>query len=199
MPHIHWVARQNKLEILRDKDEVNEREIHECDGRAHDADTMVAPLTPKPTHKAESLAKVRKWSLPRYCCASCILETRTKVGSTSAKAPALRTNPKIDEAPTAPKSPTHPSHPQTLRPSTPSSSLGSTSSSILPNCRVSGARGVRVTLTCYNCREYGRCEKPQEAPIHLTKERTTMHVCFQEPWNNQRSPSTSCTTRNTHR
>jgi hypothetical protein len=41
-------------------------------------------------------------------------------------------------------------------------------------------RGVRVTLTCYNCREYDSCEKPQEAPIHLTKERTTMHVCFQE-------------------
>jgi len=27
-------------------------------------------------------------------------------------------------------------------------------------------RGVRVTLTCYNCREYGSCEKPQEAPPH---------------------------------
>jgi hypothetical protein len=40
------------------------------------------------------------------------------------------------------------------------------------------ARGVRVTLTCHNCREYGSCEKPQEAPIHLTKERTTMHACF---------------------
>ncbi len=26
------------------------------------------------------------------------------------------------------------------------------------------ARGVRVTLTCYNCREYGSCVKPQEAP-----------------------------------
>ncbi len=42
------------------------------------------------------------------------------------------------------------------------------------------ARGVRVTLTCCNCREYGSCEKPQEAPIHLTKERTTMHACLQE-------------------
>ena len=42
------------------------------------------------------------------------------------------------------------------------------------------ARGVRVTLTCYNCREYGSCEKPQKAPIHLTKERTTMHACLQE-------------------
>ncbi len=42
------------------------------------------------------------------------------------------------------------------------------------------ARGVRVTLTCYNCREYGSCEKPQEAPIHLTKERTTMHACLHE-------------------
>jgi hypothetical protein len=45
MPHIHWVTRQLKLEIPRDKDEVNEREIHECDGRTHDPDTMVDPLS----------------------------------------------------------------------------------------------------------------------------------------------------------
>jgi hypothetical protein len=56
MAHIHWVERQNKLEIPRDKDEVNKREIHECDGRAHDPDTMVTPLTPKPTLKDEPLA-----------------------------------------------------------------------------------------------------------------------------------------------
>jgi hypothetical protein len=49
MPHIHWVARQNKLEIPRDKDEVKQREIRESDGQAHDPDTMVAPLTPKST------------------------------------------------------------------------------------------------------------------------------------------------------
>jgi hypothetical protein len=49
MSHIHWVARENKLEIPRDEDEVNKRELHECDGRAHDPDTMVAPLTSKPT------------------------------------------------------------------------------------------------------------------------------------------------------
>ncbi len=41
MPHIHWVARQNKLEIPRDKDEVKQREIRESDGQAHDPDTMV--------------------------------------------------------------------------------------------------------------------------------------------------------------
>ena len=40
------VARQNKQEIPRDKDEVNKREIHEYDGRAHDPDTMVALITP---------------------------------------------------------------------------------------------------------------------------------------------------------
>jgi hypothetical protein len=57
MPHIHWVARQNKLEIPNDEEEVNTREIHKCDGQAHDPDTMVAPLTPKPTRKAEALAK----------------------------------------------------------------------------------------------------------------------------------------------
>jgi hypothetical protein len=57
MSHIHWVARQNKLEIPRDKDEVNKREIQECDGRTHDPDKMVAPLTPKPTLKADALAR----------------------------------------------------------------------------------------------------------------------------------------------
>ena len=49
MSHIHWGTRQNKLEVPRDKKEVNNREIHECDGRPHDPDTMVSPLTPKPT------------------------------------------------------------------------------------------------------------------------------------------------------
>jgi hypothetical protein len=58
MPHIHWVARQNKLQMLRDKDEVNKREIHEYGGRAHDPDTMVTPRTPKPTLKAEALARM---------------------------------------------------------------------------------------------------------------------------------------------
>jgi hypothetical protein len=39
MPHIHWVARENKLEIPNDEEEVNTREIHKCDGQAHDPDT----------------------------------------------------------------------------------------------------------------------------------------------------------------
>jgi heme-binding NEAT domain protein len=70
---------------------------------------------------------LRKWSLSRYCYANFILETKTKVGSTTGKAPTLRTNPNIDEEPTTPKPPTHPFHPQTPHPSTPSSSLGSQS------------------------------------------------------------------------
>ena len=57
MPHIHWVARQNKLEIPKEKDEVNTREIHKCDGQVHDPDTMVVPLTPKATRKTEVLVK----------------------------------------------------------------------------------------------------------------------------------------------
>jgi hypothetical protein len=57
MSHIHWVARQNKLEISRDKDEVNKWEIHEYDGWSHDPDTMVAPLTPKTTRKTEALSR----------------------------------------------------------------------------------------------------------------------------------------------
>jgi hypothetical protein len=47
----------NRKLVPRDKDEVNKREIHGCDGRAHDPVTMVAPLTPKPTRKAEALAR----------------------------------------------------------------------------------------------------------------------------------------------
>ena len=57
MTHIHWVARQNKLEIPNDEEEVNTRDIHKYDGQARDPDTMVAPLTPNPTRKAEALAK----------------------------------------------------------------------------------------------------------------------------------------------
>jgi hypothetical protein len=39
MSHIHWVARQNKLELPNDEEEVNTRDIHKCDGQAHDPDT----------------------------------------------------------------------------------------------------------------------------------------------------------------
>jgi hypothetical protein len=89
MTHIHWVPRQNKLEILHDEEEVNTREIHKCDGKAHDPDTMVAPLTPKPTRKTKVLTKapptiasrheedtaLKKWPKPRLCCANDIPET----------------------------------------------------------------------------------------------------------------------------
>ena len=85
---------------------------------------MVAPLTPKPTRKAEALTKapstiasrreedvaLKKWPKPWLCCANGILETKANDGSTAAKAPAPRTNPNTKEAPTAPKPHTHPSH-----------------------------------------------------------------------------------------
>ena len=32
MTHTHWVARQNKLETRKEKDEVNKREVHEYEG-----------------------------------------------------------------------------------------------------------------------------------------------------------------------
>jgi hypothetical protein len=124
MPHIHWVARQNKLEIPNHEEEVNTREIHKCDGQAHDPDTMVSPLTPKPTRKAEALAKapstiasrreedvaLKKWPKPCLCCANDILETKAKDGITVTKDPDPRTNPNTKEASTAPKPHTHPSH-----------------------------------------------------------------------------------------
>ncbi len=85
---------------------------------------MVAPLTPKPTRKAEVLTRVsptiascheedtalKEVELPRYHASNGILETRTKDGSTTTKAPAPRTNPNTKEALTAPKPHTHPSH-----------------------------------------------------------------------------------------
>ena len=45
----HWVVRQNKLETPKEKDEVNKREVYECDGRARDPDAMVAPPSPTDT------------------------------------------------------------------------------------------------------------------------------------------------------
>ena len=91
MSHMHWVARQKLVEIPNDEAEVNTRDIHKCDGQAHDPDTMVAPLTPKPTRKAETLARapptiasrreedaaLKEVAMPRYRCASCIPETKT--------------------------------------------------------------------------------------------------------------------------
>jgi hypothetical protein len=111
MSHIHWVARQNKLEIPNDEEEVNTREIHKCDGRVYDPDKMVPPLTPTSTRKAEALtrapptivsrreedAALKKWPKPRLCSANGILETKANDGSTAAKAPAPRTNPKANE------------------------------------------------------------------------------------------------------
>ncbi len=46
MPHIHWVARQNKLETPKEKDEFKKREVNECDVRTRDPDAMVDPPTP---------------------------------------------------------------------------------------------------------------------------------------------------------
>jgi hypothetical protein len=40
MPHMHWVARQNKLELPNDEEKVNTRDIHKCDGQAHDPDRI---------------------------------------------------------------------------------------------------------------------------------------------------------------
>ena len=54
---MHCVARQNKLETPKEKDEVSKREVHECDVRTRDPDAMVAPPTPKPTCIAEALAR----------------------------------------------------------------------------------------------------------------------------------------------
>ncbi len=43
---MHCVARQNKLETPKEKDEVNKREVHECDVRTCDPDSMVSHRHP---------------------------------------------------------------------------------------------------------------------------------------------------------
>ncbi len=82
MTHVHWVARQNKLETPKEKVEVNKGEVQEYDGRTRDPDTMVVPTTPRPTSTTETLTRatptivsscekntvIRKWYLPRLCC-----------------------------------------------------------------------------------------------------------------------------------
>ncbi len=50
---MHCVVRQNKLETPKEKDEVNKREVHECDVRTSDPDAMVVPPTPKLTCKSK--------------------------------------------------------------------------------------------------------------------------------------------------
>jgi hypothetical protein len=58
MTHIHWVARQNKLETPKEKDEVNKGEVQEYDGRARDPDAMVVPPTPRPVSTTVKLKRV---------------------------------------------------------------------------------------------------------------------------------------------
>jgi hypothetical protein len=124
MSHIHWVAQQNKLEIPNDEEDVNTREIHKYDGQAHDRNTMVDPLTPKPTRKAKALVKVsptiasrheedvalKMWQKQWLCCANGILETKANDGNTTTKTPVPRTNPNTKEVSTTPNPHTHPSH-----------------------------------------------------------------------------------------
>jgi hypothetical protein len=92
---------------------------------------MTAPPTPKPTRKAETLDKapptiasrreqdapLKEVALTRYRRANGILETRTKDGSTAAKAPAPRTNPKANESGTHRTQTTHPPIPPANPPS----------------------------------------------------------------------------------
>ncbi len=55
MSHIHWVPRQNKLEIPNDEEDVNTREIHKCDGQAHDPEKGTS------LDSCDSL-RIRTWS-----------------------------------------------------------------------------------------------------------------------------------------
>ena len=57
MPHIHWVARGTG--IPKDRDEVNRREVSECDGWVCDFDMMGAPSKWRVIRKVVSLTRGR--------------------------------------------------------------------------------------------------------------------------------------------
>jgi hypothetical protein len=103
----------------------NTHPSHERDGQARNPGAMTAAPTPKSTRKAEVLSKalstivsrregdvaLKKWPKSWLCSATVILVIKANGGSTAAKAPAPRTNPKANEVLTAPKPHTHASHP----------------------------------------------------------------------------------------
>jgi hypothetical protein len=57
MTHIHWVARGTGTP--KDRDEVNKREVCECDGLVCDLDVMGVPSKLSVIRKAVSLERVR--------------------------------------------------------------------------------------------------------------------------------------------
>ena len=75
-PHIHWVDRGTGTR--KDRDEVNRREVCECDGWVCDLEVIVSPSRSKLTRKPTSLTRVlptsdlsceenvvlRKWNSP---------------------------------------------------------------------------------------------------------------------------------------
>ena len=56
---------------------------------------MASPIIGWGDEEDAALKEVALKEVPQYRCASCILETKTKAGSTAGKAPAPRTNPNI--------------------------------------------------------------------------------------------------------
>ena len=89
------------------------RSRHDGSSTDTQADTKTEVLVRVPptiVSRHEEDAVLKEVELSRYRCANCILETKTKVGSTTSKVPVPRTNPNINESSTTPKSHTHPPH-----------------------------------------------------------------------------------------
>jgi hypothetical protein len=107
VPLTHWVGRGTGRP--KDKDEVNKREVSECEGWVWDLDAIGDPSRLSTIRKSAALARARSQHL------------KSKVGLALAKAAVLRINLNIDGAPylnltlIASKSHTHPSHSQTSR------------------------------------------------------------------------------------
>jgi hypothetical protein len=90
MPRIHWITRGTGTP--KDRDEVNWREVWECDGWVCDLDVIGAPSRLRLTRKAAALGRMlptrdlssekkparRKWKCPRSNCASWTPEAAKK-------------------------------------------------------------------------------------------------------------------------
>ena len=101
---------------------------------------------------------------PTYRWVNCILETKTKVGSTGVKDPDPHTNPNINESSTTPKSHTHPPHecdgwahdpettaaPPTPKPTRKDEALDRASPTIA-SCHKGDVSLKEVTLSRYRC------------------------------------------------
>jgi hypothetical protein len=74
MPHIHWVARQNKLEIPNEEEEGTTREIHKYDGYVVYYESMKRKLKIKPTDECRCNGRLQTKRFTRISHTGLVVE-----------------------------------------------------------------------------------------------------------------------------